>query len=102
LKWFRKLRAKIGDWVILGWRAAGASHRTGTIQWKIRRNRKVAGRKRPTLYVKNPLAHRLRKTGRPLNRTKVDAHCTRIGALPVADARAADEILGYDAFGIPR
>jgi hypothetical protein len=74
------------------------------------RTRKVAGKKRPTLYIKNPAAHRLaeqvsqqlgvtlsdavigaleeklQKTRRPLNRTKVDALCTRIGALPVVDA----------------
>jgi len=93
---------------------------------KAMRTRKAAGKKRPTLYIKNPVAHRLaeqvsqrlgvtlsdaeiaaleerlQKTGRPLNRTKVDALCARIGALPVVDARTAEEILGYDAFGIPR
>jgi hypothetical protein len=31
----------------------------------------------------------------------VDALCAGIGALPVLDARAPEEILGYDAFGIP-
>lgn len=83
-------------------------------------------RKGRTLYVKNPAAHRLaaqlskrmgvtlsdaviyaledqiQKTGRPLNRTRVDAVCGKIGALPVLDARAPEEILGYDDFGIPR
>jgi antitoxin VapB len=92
---------------------------------EIMRSRKVAGKKRPTLYIKNPVAHRLaeqvsqrmgvtlsdaviaaledrlRKTGRPVNRVKVDALCARIGALPVVDGRTPDEILGYDAFGIP-
>jgi antitoxin VapB len=76
------------------------------------------------LYIKNPAAHRLaeqvgkrmgvslsdaviaaleeklRKTARPIDRTKVDALCARI-ALPVVDARTPEEILGYDAFGIP-
>jgi len=88
--------------------------------------RKGVGKKRRTLYVKNPSAHRLaeqvskrmgvtlsdavisaledklQKTGRPLNRAKVDALCARFGALPVVDARTPEEILGYDAFGIPR
>ena len=87
--------------------------------------RKVVAAKRRTLYIKNPVAHRLaeevskrmgvtlsdaviaaleetlQKTDRPLNRKKVDALCARIGALPVVDARTPEEILGYDAFGIP-
>ena len=86
---------------------------------------KAAGKKRRTLYIKNPVAHRLaeqvsertgmnlsdaviaaleerlRKTDRPLNRTRVDALCARIGALPVVDSRNPEEIPGYDAFGIP-
>jgi hypothetical protein len=44
---------------------------------------------------------KLQKTDRSINRTKVDAPCARIGALPVVDARTREEILGYDAFGIP-
>ena len=90
------------------------------------RTRKAAGKTRRTLYIKNPVAHRLaeqvgkrmgvtltdavisaledklRKTEGPLNRAKVDALCARIDALPVLDARTPDEILGYDSFGIPR
>ena len=89
------------------------------------RTRKAAAKRSRTLYIKNPAAHRLaeqvgtrmgvtlsdaviaaledslRKTSRPLNRTKVDDLCARIGALPVVDARTPEEILGYDAFGIP-
>ncbi len=92
---------------------------------EVMRTRKGVGKKPPTLYIKNPVAHRLaeqvsqrmgvtlsdaviaaleqglQKTGRPLNRTKVDVLCASIGALPVIDARTPDEILGYDAFGIP-
>jgi len=92
---------------------------------EIVRNRQPVGKKRRTLYIKNPVAHRLaeqvskrmgvtlsdaviaaleerlRKTDRPLNRTKVDALSARFGALPVIDARTPEEILGYDAFGIP-
>jgi len=87
---------------------------------------KVLRRKGRTLYIKNPSAHRLaeqvskrmgvtlsdaviraledkiQKTGRPLNRAKVDALCVKIGALPVLDARTPEEILGYDDLGIPR
>ena len=79
-----------------------------------------------TLYIKNPAAHRLaeeiskrlgvtlsdavigaledkiRKTGRPLDRTKVYALSGKIAGLPVLDARTPEEILGYDNFGIPR
>ena len=89
------------------------------------RTRKAAAKRSRTLYIKNPAAHRLaeqvgtrmgvtlsdaviaaleewlRKTDRPLDRAKVDALCASIAALPVLDARTADEILGYDAFGIP-
>jgi antitoxin VapB len=92
---------------------------------EVMRTRKAAEKKRSTLYIKNPVAHRLaeqvskrmgvtlsdaviaalqeslRKTSRPFNRTKVDDLCARIGALPVVDARTPEEILGYDAFGIP-
>jgi antitoxin VapB len=87
--------------------------------------RKPAAKRSRTLYIENPAAHRLaeqvgirmgatlsdaviaaledwlRKTDRPVNRAKVDALCARIAALPVLDARTADEILGYNAFGIP-
>jgi antitoxin VapB len=90
------------------------------------RTRKAAGKRPPTLYIKNPAAHRLaaqagkrlgttlsdaviaaleeklRKTRQPLNRAKVDALCAGLAALPVFDARRPEEILGYDAFGIPR
>jgi antitoxin VapB len=88
--------------------------------------RKVSGRKGRRLYIKNPSAHRLaeqisrrmgttlsdavigaledkiQKTGRPLNRAKVEALCARIAALPVLDRRTPEEILGYDDLGIPR
>ena len=87
---------------------------------------KVLSRKGRTLYIKNPSAHRLaeqvskrmgvtlseaviraledkiQKTGRPLNRAKVDALCVKIGALPVLNARTPEEILGCDDLGIPR
>jgi hypothetical protein len=32
----------------------------------------------------------------------VDAITRKLAALPVLDSRTADEILGYDEFGIPR
>jgi antitoxin VapB len=90
------------------------------------KTRKAAKDKRRTLYIKNPAAHRLaeqvsrrlgvtlteavisaledklQKTARTLNRAEVDALCARLTALPVIDARTPDEILGYDAIGIPR
>ena len=83
-------------------------------------------KKSRTLYIKNPAAHHLaeqvskrmgvtlsdaviaaleeslKKKGRPFDRKKVDDLCASIRALPVLDARSADAILGYDAFGIPR
>ena len=89
------------------------------------RTRKTTVKKRRTLYIKNPVAHRLaeqvsqrmgvtlsdaviaaleeslRKTDRRVDRTKVDALCARIAALPVLDPRSPEEILGYDAFGVP-
>jgi hypothetical protein len=60
------------------------------------RTLKSAGKTRRTLEDK------LRKTPQPLDRAKLDALCGAIGALPVFDARSPDEILGYDAVGIPR
>ena len=83
-------------------------------------------RKRRTLYIKNPTAHRLaeqlskrmgvtltdavihaleeqvRRARQPIDREKIDALCARAQALPVLDPRTPDEILGYDDFGIPR
>jgi hypothetical protein len=32
---------------------------------------------------------------------KVDAITTKMASLPVLDNRTADEILGYDEFGLP-
>ena len=48
------------------------------------------------------LEGKIQKTGRPLNRAKVDALCVKIGALPVLDTRTQEAILGYDDLGIPR
>jgi antitoxin VapB len=79
-----------------------------------------------TLYIKNPVAHKLaekvsKKLGvtlteavirslqeqlrakpRLIDWNKVDAISREIAALPVLDSRTDDEILGYDEFGIPR
>ena len=79
-----------------------------------------------TLYIKNPVAHKLaekvsKKLGvslteavirslqdqlrakpRPIDWDKVDAISREIAALPVLDSRTDNEILGYDEFGIPR
>ncbi len=83
-------------------------------------------RKGQTLYVKNPVAHRLaaqiskhtgmtlteavvsaleekiQRASRPLDRAKLDSLCSKISALPIIDSREPDEILGYDELGIPR
>jgi antitoxin VapB len=83
-------------------------------------------KKGQTLYIKNPVAHRLaqqlskrmgvtlteavihaledkiRAGKKPLDREKIDALCAKIAALPVLDSRTPDEILGYDEFGVPR
>ena len=79
-----------------------------------------------TLYIKNPVAHRLakqlsrrrgvtltdaviqaledqiRKTSRPLDRKRIGQVCAEIRALPVLDSRSPEEILGYDDSGVPR
>jgi hypothetical protein len=52
--------------------------------------------------VISALEEKLRKTPRPLSRERVNALCGAIGALAVIDSRSPDEILGDDAFGIPR
>ncbi|MGP8244651.1 MAG: hypothetical protein ACLQVN_09045 [Bryobacteraceae bacterium] len=58
-------------------------------------SRKAAGKKPPTLYVKNPEARRLAEQV-SIDRAKVDVLCARIGELPVVDARAPEQILGYN------
>ncbi len=82
-------------------------------------------RKRRTLYIKNPAAHRLaeqvskqmgvtlteaviraleeqvRKAPRPVDWNRVNEILARFDALPVLDSRSPDEILGYDEFGLP-
>lgn len=83
-------------------------------------------RKRRTLYIKNPAAHRLaqqlseqmgvtlteavihaleaqiEKPERSVDRKAVSAILASLDAMPVLDSRTPDEILGYDEFGIPR
>ncbi len=78
-----------------------------------------------TLYIKNPAAHRLaekvsKKMGvtlteavirsledklqdkpRPIDWKKVDAITRKLAAMPILDSRTADEIIGYDEFGLP-
>ena len=77
------------------------------------------------LYIKNPRAHRLAKQvsqqmgvtlteavirslesqlkthRKPLDMAKIRELQARVAALPVLDTRTADEILGYDEFGLP-
>ena len=83
-------------------------------------------RKRQTLYIKNPEAHRLasrlsrrmgvtitdavihalgeqvRRKGPGIDRKKIDAVCKELASLPVLDSRSPEEILGYDELGLPR
>ncbi len=83
-------------------------------------------KKRQTLYIKNPVAHRLaqevskrmgvtlteavihaledqiRAQKKPIDQKKIDAICAKLASLPVLDSRTPDEILGYDSFGVPR
>ena len=83
-------------------------------------------KKRQTLYIKNPVAHRLaqevsKRMGvtltdavihaledqikaqkKPIDPKKIDAICAKLASLPVLDSRTPDEILGYDSFGVPR
>jgi antitoxin VapB len=85
-------------------------------------------KKPQTLYIKNPAAHRLARqlskykgvtltdavigaledqlnaTKKPksIDRKKIDALLEKMRALPIADSRSSDEILGYDEFGLPR
>jgi hypothetical protein len=47
------------------------------------------------------MGNTLHKTGRPVDRARVEALCAKLRSLPVLDPRTPDEILGYDAFGIP-
>jgi antitoxin VapB len=78
-----------------------------------------------TLCIKNPAAHRLAKQvskkmgvtltdavirsleaqlhgpARPIDLEKIAAIQKEFAALPVLDSRTADEILGYDEFGLP-
>ena len=44
----------------------------------------------------------LHDSDKPLDRIRVDAVCAKLAELPIRDSRSADEIVGYDEFGIPR
>jgi antitoxin VapB len=47
-------------------------------------------------------SRKISKTGRPLDRKRIDAISAKVTTLPVLDARTPDEILGYDKYGVPR
>ena len=55
-----------------------------------------------TEAVIQALEDKLQQRSKPFNRKKLDATLAKIRALPVLDPRTADEILGYDEYGIPR
>jgi antitoxin VapB len=58
-----------------------------------------------TETVKAALRDRLeqeqRRRGKRIDRTRIDEIVADIAALPVADARSPDELIGYDEFGLP-
>ena len=48
------------------------------------------------------LEQETRQRGKPIDRSKVDETIKRMVSRPVLDDRSADEIMGYDAHGLPR
>ena len=70
--------------------------------------REIAARTGESLTeaVLNALRERLQRERRKRSRGRLAEELGRIGercaALPVLDARAPEEILGYDAHGLPR
>jgi hypothetical protein len=56
----------------------------------------------PTNAVTAAMEANRRKSDRSPDRKKLDGIFAELQALPVLDSRSADEILGYDALGIPR
>lgn len=65
--------------------------------------------KSPELVVKEAIEDCARAVGisaaaarRPFDETKVRQIIKRISALPVLDDRSADDIIGYDEYGVPR
>lgn len=58
-----------------------------------------------TESVKTALGERLgreeRRRGRRIDRVKIAEIVAGIAALPVADDRSPDELIGYDEFGLP-
>ncbi len=55
-----------------------------------------------TEAVIQALEDKVETTARPIDLDRVNAIVERIAALPILDPRPADEILGYDDFGLPR
>ena len=51
--------------------------------------------------LRDRLEREQRRRGKALDRTRLDAIVTSIAALPVADARSPEELIGYDEFGLP-
>ncbi|MDH3474559.1 MAG: type II toxin-antitoxin system VapB family antitoxin [Rhodospirillales bacterium] len=47
------------------------------------------------------IARETRRRGKALDRDKIDAIVERIAALPVADDRSPEELIGYDEAGLP-
>ena len=51
--------------------------------------------------LRDRLEHEQRRRGKKLDRARIDRIVAGIAALPVADARAPDELVGYDDAGLP-
>jgi antitoxin VapB len=51
--------------------------------------------------LRDRLEHEQRRRGKKLDRARIDRNVAGIAALPVADARAPDELVGYDDAGLP-
>ena len=54
-----------------------------------------------TEAVIRSLESQLKTHRKPLDMAKIRELQARVAALPVLDTRTADEILGYDEFGLP-
>ena len=51
--------------------------------------------------LRDRLEHEQRRRGKQIDRARIDEIVAGIAALPVADARPPDELIGYDDAGLP-
>ena len=88
----------IGCW----WLVAGAAER-GLVDNEFMRKPKANKKTGTTLgnAMTRSLEAQLRGPAHPIDWKKIEGIQKEIAALPVLDSRTADEILGYDDFGLP-